>query len=294
MSRPIELGPSIRVNGWTQAPAAIDDRPVGRVEDGVGIDPRRLVDEQPVGRSDQGGGRQMAVAQADLPLGVEVADHVLGVAGDDVPGPVDPLAADLLASDPARHVLEPGVDAVRLERHGLIGPDQGAGGLAVAKPEPGARARSGGSKAAGGTQRPLATSTGPRASQSRSLTAVCGSRARWTAARYGRITAPRRSGPGPIPNARAIFAPERGGAQKQVEDRSGQGQRLKAGDGVVLDQAETHVVVPMMSPASAFSILTTCPLVPATGDASAKHPRLARGILARSGRLGRASLGKVG
>ena len=46
---------------------------------------------------------------------------------------------------------------------------------------------------------------GPWASQVGSLTTVCGSRSRWKAARYGRTTAPRRAGPGPIPKARAIL-----------------------------------------------------------------------------------------
>ena len=136
MSRPMKQGPSTRVNGWTQAPARDGDRAVGRVEDRVRVDPGRLVDREPVGRADQGGGREVAVAHADLALGVEVADEVVGVAGDEVPGAVDPLAAEL----DARRARPPGP---RTRRRRRWAPGRrpararpGAGGLAVAEARP--------------------------------------------------------------------------------------------------------------------------------------------------------------
>ena len=64
------LDPGERLN---QAPASIGDRPVRRVEDGVRVDPRRLVDEEPVGRPDEGGAGEVPVAQPELALGREVA-----------------------------------------------------------------------------------------------------------------------------------------------------------------------------------------------------------------------------
>ena len=54
--------------------------------------------------------------EADLALGREVADQVVGVAGDEVPGACDPLAAELPAPELGGQLLEPGVDAVGLQR----------------------------------------------------------------------------------------------------------------------------------------------------------------------------------
>jgi hypothetical protein len=61
---------------------------------------------------------------------------VVGVLGHEVPGPMDPLAADLLAAQAGKLVVEPAIDAPRLERDGFLRPDESARGQAVAKADP--------------------------------------------------------------------------------------------------------------------------------------------------------------
>ena len=182
VSAPIEHGPSIRVNGWTQTFGPERDRPVGRVEDRVRIDPRGLVDPEPIDGPDQGQRRQVPVADADLPAAGEVAladgrrSWTTRSHGRSIHSPP--------TSEPPclrRHPLEPGVDALRLERDRVLRarPRHRPAGRRTAPPtDPYA---SGSSKPTGGTQRLFATITGPRASQSRSLTTMCGSRCRCTA-----------------------------------------------------------------------------------------------------------------
>ena len=49
----------------------------------------------------------------------------------------------------------------------------------------------------------------------------------------------------PDPERMSNLCTQRGGAQKQVEHRSCKGQRLKTGDGIVLDETETHQSPPI-------------------------------------------------
>ena len=89
-------------------------------------------------------------------------------------------------------------------------------------------------------RRPLMTRPGPRASQSRSLTAACELRRRWTSARWEpdhRFEPPR---PGADPKGPANLLGQRGRAQCQHERRPGQRQGLQAGHGAILDEEETH------------------------------------------------------
>ena len=118
-----------------------NDRPVGRVEDRVRIDPRGLMDPEPIDRAHQGELGEVAVAHADVSLRCEVALQMVAVLGDEVPGTIDPFAADLQAAVLGRHLLEPRVDAQGLERDGVVGPDPRTGGLAIAKAHPGPEIR---------------------------------------------------------------------------------------------------------------------------------------------------------
>ena len=53
----------------------------------------------------------MAVGQAALEMLVEVANDVLGVQGNEVPGAFDPLAADLDTAEVRGDLIEPLLDA---------------------------------------------------------------------------------------------------------------------------------------------------------------------------------------
>ena len=127
------------MNGWTQAPAAIVIGPLVVSKTVYGsIRAVSWMKSRSAGPT-RASGRQVAVAHADLPLGGEVAGEVVGVPGDEVPGAVDPLAAQLDARRAAATSSNQCVDAVRARAPtASLGPDQGAGGLAVAEAQPGA------------------------------------------------------------------------------------------------------------------------------------------------------------
>ena len=159
------------------------DGPVRRVEDRVGIDPCGLVDPEQVGRAHQGQRRQLAVGHSVLASVPKIALDVRAVAGDEVPGPIHPLAADLVAgvtwrrSCRTRSRCHVGRASWRLRGR----PRRRRAGRRRGRPEDrGCRVPR---KSAGGTHRLLATITGPRASQSRSLRTMWGSRWRWTGTR---------------------------------------------------------------------------------------------------------------
>ncbi len=142
VSRPMKQGPSTLVNGWTQAPAAIVIGPLVVSKTVYGS---TLADSWIASRSE--GPTIAALARCRLvspltPSASKSQGQVVGVAGDEVPGAGDPLAADLAALDPARQVLEPGVDPAGPQARGVVGADPGAGGLAVAEADPGAPSQS--------------------------------------------------------------------------------------------------------------------------------------------------------
>ena len=224
------LDPSERLHDH---PGGDRDRPAGGIEDGVRVDPRRLVDEQPLGRADDGGGGLVAAAQTRAAGDREVAGQVVGVLDHEVPGVRDPFAAEVHNLRPGCHLVEPGVDSTPFEADGQVGADGREAGRLSQVPTQG-MTESGGRKSAGGTQRALTTRTGARASQFRSLMAVPGSRSRQRAARWGRIIAPCRAGSGPIPKARATLSPSVC-APAQLVCRAGQAQRLKTGHDPIFD-----------------------------------------------------------
>ena len=126
------------MNGWTQTFGADRDRAVGRVENGVRVDPGGLVDAQPVGRADQRERGQVAIAHPDFARGLRSRGRVVAVPGDEVPGAVDPLAADLLAAMTGRACRR----TSRRRRCGSSatassGPTRAQAGLAVAEAHPG-------------------------------------------------------------------------------------------------------------------------------------------------------------
>ena len=121
-------------------PGGDRDRAVGRVEDGVRIDPGRLVDR----RAGRPGRPAPAVARwrlltADASLrrrsrgrgGRRSGRRCPRAARSTRRRPPGPPAAPPTSSNQASTAFGSSAD-------GLVGPDQGAGGLAVAEPEPGA------------------------------------------------------------------------------------------------------------------------------------------------------------
>ena len=68
----------------------------------------------------------------------EVALEMGAVLRHQVPGALNPLAAELSSPVLGQHLVEPVVDPVRLQSDGVLGPDHGTGGLAVAEAHPGA------------------------------------------------------------------------------------------------------------------------------------------------------------
>jgi len=233
VSRPIEHGPSTRVNGWTQAPAAIEIGPL--------VDPDGLVDREPVRRADDRRAGEVAVAQRRLAVGLEVADEVIGVPGDEIPGPGDPLAADLAALGPRGEVLEPAVDAPRLEAGRVLGADRGEGGQALGEPNPGHPIAEPG-RVEIGWRDPTAIGDDHRAP--REPVAVIHGRVRVALAADGRQERPDHRTPtrgaGSDPERPGDLGPERPRSQDQVEGRPRERQRFEPGDGIVLDQAESH------------------------------------------------------
>ena len=197
------------------------DRPAGGIEDGVGVDPRRVVEGEPVGGADDGG----------------VAGEVVGVLGDEVPGVRDPFAAEVDASGAGGDRVEPGVDAAPFEGGGAVGPDGGAGGPSVAGADPGGVGGeevgrgdpAGVGDEQGGAGQPGAVVDG----ESRVAEAAEGGR-------VGPDQRPAACRPGRAAEGARELGAEGLGAEPEVEDGTGQGQRPQVGDGLILDEAETH------------------------------------------------------
>jgi hypothetical protein len=146
-----------------------------------------------------------------------------------------------MAPDPAHQVFEPGVNPARLETHRLVGTDPGAGGLTVAKADPGRTFAKSGPLEAGWRNPPAIgdedrTSGEPIRVVDRSLRVS-------RALNCGQISADDHASASRAETdseAPGELLAERTRAQEQVEDRSGERQRFEARDGVILDQAKSH------------------------------------------------------
>ena len=218
------------------------DRTVRGVEDRVRVDSRGLVDPQAVGGADEGQVRRNRRAQAVSRQSHEVALEMRAVLGHQVPGALNPLAAELSSPVLGQHLVEPVVDPVRLQSDRGLGPDHGTGRQAVAQADPGTtgcrslEAKRGNPAAVdhhhGALRQPLAVVDG---------------QARVALAEHVHQVvpdhAPATAGPRADPEGGGDLLPQAGGAEQELVGRPSQGQRLKSGNCEILDEAQTHGVL---------------------------------------------------
>ena len=202
------------------------------------------MDPEPIDRADQRERRQVTVADAGLARRGEVALEVGAVLGHEVPGTLDPLAADLQAAVLGGHLLEPRIDAVGLEPDGVVGPDPRTGRLAVAKAHPGPKFVR---RHEAGRRHPAAVGHDHRAP--RQPVAIVDHDVRVTLPLHvDQVRTDqqlRRCGPGPTPRARAILLASVVAPKQQFMDRTSQRERLESTDGEIFHQAKTHALLPV-------------------------------------------------
>ena len=216
------------------------DRTVHRVENRVGIDPRGLVNPEPIDGAHQGQLRQVPVAHAR------------------------PCPPPRNRGADGRHSSRPGPTGDRSTRRRLRGRRAWTSSARTTSRRPAARATtasSGPTHASAGcpSHRPthgpntigqlesdrrhpaaVGHDHRPRASQSRSLTTMCGTRCRCTSTRCDRIRQLRRCGPGPTPSARDILLSSVVAPKQQFMDWPSQRQGLEPTSGMIFHQAQTH------------------------------------------------------
>ena len=207
------------------------DRAVGRVEDGVRVDPGRLVDREPVGRADQ-----------------RDAGRGAGCSGR-------PSPRRRSRGRGGRRSWRRGPRAGRSTRRRRRGIRRGPPGPRTSRRRRSARGRrrrparptrrrawpsqSADPARAGERVRPLEAARAgpsgrwrrapaPRASQSRSLTVVCGSRLRMDLGEHRPDQRPPPRRAGADPEGAGDLRPDRGRPQDQVEHRRGSGSAARA------------------------------------------------------------------
>ena len=91
-----------------------------------------------VGRTNESKRCQLTVGHSALASVPEIALDMGPVRRHQVPGTAHPFSAHLIAGVPGGDPVEPGVNAMGVERHCIFRADQGEGWLAVAKSDQGA------------------------------------------------------------------------------------------------------------------------------------------------------------